>query len=35
MFVDTPLMNVYYRVMGAKVGKNCNIGTPVSAPRSI
>jgi non-ribosomal peptide synthetase-like protein len=31
MFVDTPLMNIYYRLMGAKVGKNCTIGTPVCA----
>ena len=31
MFVDTPLMNIYYRLMGAKVGSNCTIGTPVCA----
>ena len=31
MFVDTPLMNIYYRLMGAKVGKNCTIGTPICA----
>jgi non-ribosomal peptide synthetase-like protein len=31
MFVDTPLMSIYYRAMGAKVGRNCNIGTPVCA----
>lgn len=29
MFVDTPLMNIYYRAMGANIGSNCNIGTPV------
>jgi non-ribosomal peptide synthetase-like protein len=29
MFVDTPLMSLYYRAMGAKVGKNANIGTPI------
>lgn len=27
MFVGTPLMSVYYRAMGARVGKNCSIGT--------
>jgi non-ribosomal peptide synthetase-like protein len=27
MFVGTPLMSMYYRLMGAKVGKNCVIGT--------
>lgn len=31
MFVDTPLMSIYYRAMGAKVGKNCNMGTPICA----
>lgn len=29
MFVGTPLMSLYYRAMGAKVGKNCTIGTPI------
>jgi non-ribosomal peptide synthetase-like protein len=29
MFVGTPLMSLYYRAMGAKIGKNCTIGTPV------
>ena len=27
MFVGTPLMSAYYRVMGAKIGKHCLIGT--------
>lgn len=31
MFNDTPLMNLYYRAMGAKVGRNANIGTPICA----
>ena len=31
MFNDTPLMSLYYRAMGAKVGRNVNIGTPVCA----
>ncbi len=31
MFVDTPLMSLYYRAMGAKIGKNTNIGTPICA----
>jgi non-ribosomal peptide synthetase-like protein len=31
MFVGTPLMSLYYRLMGAKVGKNCTIGTPLCA----
>jgi non-ribosomal peptide synthetase-like protein len=31
MFVDTPLMSLYYRAMGARVGKNTNIGTPICA----
>lgn len=31
MFVDTPLMSLYYRAMGAKVGRNANIGTPICA----
>jgi non-ribosomal peptide synthetase-like protein len=31
MFVDTPLMSLYYRAMGAKVGKNANIGTAICA----
>jgi non-ribosomal peptide synthetase-like protein len=31
MFVDTPLMNLYFRAMGASVGRNANIGTPVCA----
>ena len=31
MFIDTPLMSLYYRAMGAKVGSNVNIGTPVCA----
>ena len=29
MFNGTPLMSVYYRLMGAKIGKNCIIGTPL------
>ena len=29
MFVGTPLMSLYYRAMGAKVGKHCSIGTPL------
>jgi non-ribosomal peptide synthetase-like protein len=29
MFVGTPLMSLYYRAMGAKIGKNCTIGTPI------
>jgi non-ribosomal peptide synthetase-like protein len=28
MFVGTPLMSLYYRAMGAKVGKYCSIDTP-------
>lgn len=28
IFVGTPLMSLYYRAMGAKVGRNCSIGTP-------
>jgi non-ribosomal peptide synthetase-like protein len=31
MFADTPLMSLYYRAMGAKVGKNANIGTAICA----
>jgi non-ribosomal peptide synthetase-like protein len=31
MFIDTPLMSLYYRAMGAKVGGNVNIGTQVCA----
>ena len=27
MFVGTPLMSLYYRAMGARIGKNCAIGT--------
>ena len=27
MFVGTPLMSLYYRAMGAKVGRNSTIGT--------
>jgi non-ribosomal peptide synthetase-like protein len=30
MFSGTPLMSLYYRAMGAKVGKNCSIGTSLS-----
>jgi non-ribosomal peptide synthetase-like protein len=29
MFVGTPLMSLYYRAMGAKIGKNCTIGTSI------
>src|SRR5262249_52066614 len=29
MFVGTPLMNLYFSAMGAKVGKGCMIGTPI------
>lgn len=29
MFVGTPLMSVYYRAMGAAVGPNCTINTPL------
>ena len=28
IFVGTPLMALYYRAMGAKVGRNCSIDTP-------
>jgi non-ribosomal peptide synthetase-like protein len=28
MFIGTPLMSLYYRAMGAKVGRNCTISTP-------
>ena len=28
MFMGTPLMSLYYRAMGAKVGSNCTISTP-------
>jgi non-ribosomal peptide synthetase-like protein len=28
MFMGTPLMSLYYRAMGAKVGPNCTISTP-------
>jgi non-ribosomal peptide synthetase-like protein len=31
MFVDTPFMSLYYRAMGAKVGRYCTIGTPLCA----
>jgi non-ribosomal peptide synthetase-like protein len=31
MFNGTPLMSIYYRLMGAKIGKNCVIGTPFCA----
>ena len=31
MFVGTPLMSLYYRAMGAKVGRNSTIGTPYCA----
>ena len=31
MFVGTPLMSLYYRAMGAKVGRHCTIGTPLCA----
>lgn len=27
MFIGTPLMSLYFRLMGAKVGKNCVLGT--------
>ncbi len=29
MFVGTPLMSLYYRAMGAKVGRDCTIATPL------
>jgi non-ribosomal peptide synthetase-like protein len=29
MFVNSPLMSLYYKLMGAKVGKNTVIGTPL------
>src|SRR5579871_94640 len=29
MFVGTPLMSLYYRAMGAKIGRNVTIGTPL------
>jgi non-ribosomal peptide synthetase-like protein len=29
VFVGTPLMSLYYRAMGAKVGSNCTIGSPL------
>ena len=28
MFIGTPLMSLYYRAMGAKVGRDCTINTP-------
>jgi non-ribosomal peptide synthetase-like protein len=28
MFVGTPLMSLYYRAMGAKIGRHCSIDTP-------
>ena len=28
IFVGTPLMNLYFRAMGARVGRNCSIDTP-------
>ena len=28
IFVGTPLMSLYFRAMGAKVGRNCSIDTP-------
>ena len=28
MFIGTPLMSLYYRAMGARVGRNCTISTP-------
>jgi len=28
IFAGTPLMSLYYQAMGAKVGRNCTIGTP-------
>jgi len=31
MFVGTPLMSLYYRAMGAKIGDNCTISTPICA----
>jgi non-ribosomal peptide synthetase-like protein len=31
MFVGTPLMSLYYRLMGARVGRNCVIGTSICA----
>jgi non-ribosomal peptide synthetase-like protein len=31
MFVGTPLMSLYYRAMGAKVGRHCTIDTPYCA----
>src|SRR5262249_30233998 len=30
-YPGTPLMNLYYRLMGARVGKNCIIDTPLCA----
>jgi non-ribosomal peptide synthetase-like protein len=29
MFSGTPLMSLYYRSMGARIGRNCSIGTPL------
>ena len=29
MFVGTPLMGLYYRAMGAKVGRDVTINTPI------
>ena len=29
MFVGTPLMSLYYRAMGAKIGRHCSIDTPI------
>jgi non-ribosomal peptide synthetase-like protein len=31
MFAGTPLMSLYYRAMGAKIGKNVTISTPICA----
>jgi non-ribosomal peptide synthetase-like protein len=35
MFVGTPLMSLYYRLMGARVGKNCIIGTSLCAAHDL
>ena len=35
MFVGTPLMSLYFRLMGARVGRNCVIGTSICAAHDL
>jgi non-ribosomal peptide synthetase-like protein len=35
MFVGTPLMSLYFRLMGARVGRNCVIGTSLCAAHDL